>query len=79
MSEQRLCVLQINTNGAWKTVVDFDIDQVNNGELMEAAEVIAKAAHGDRKPGLRIATADGLAQPLMLWSLAKGWVEWSPR
>lgn len=70
-------MLQINTSGAWRNVVPFDVADENSTNLiMEAAATLA--AHGDGEPTVRIVSRkDGYAEPLMCWERKSGrWEPW---
>lgn len=79
----RMCRLQINTSGAWRNVVDFDLDQLDElkeAKLLDSAATMAACAQPEKPPTLRVVTtADGLQDPLMHWSASEGWKEWPCR
>jgi len=69
----RPVVLQINTTGAWRNVVQFDAGDA------DACGVIEHHAPGVAVVGrakLRIVTADGLQTLLRHWSIEHGWRDW---
>ena len=54
--QQRPAQLQVNTAGAWKTVVTFDASSdLEAAQIQEAVEVLHQV---DQKPSWRIATVD---------------------
>jgi hypothetical protein len=71
----RPCKLQINSTGAWRDVLRFDIDQVDSVALMDAASNLLVVADPDGKATLRIATADTFQHALTRWDAEKGWVD----
>ena len=67
--------LQINTSGAWRNVIDFDVD--DGGEVCALAEtLVARSLNPDRS-SLRVITPN--AVPLMLWTPETGWRAWGSR
>lgn len=68
MSNGKPCKLQINTNGAWRNVVDFDADK--HGDAIQVHAPPLAAIIGAK---LRICTADGLQTALMYWDPEHGW------
>jgi len=71
----RPCKLQINSSGAWRDVLRFDIDAVDSVALMDAASNLLVIADPDGKVALRIATADAFQSALVRWEAKKGWVD----
>lgn len=69
------CKLQINSAGAWRDVLRFDIDAVDSAALMDAASKLLVIADPDGKASLRIATADANQIALARWCARKGWVD----
>jgi hypothetical protein len=70
--------LQINTTGAWRDVVTFDLD--TGGWVLHHADRLFNFAHDPSKNGMsaRIISPGDVA-PLMIWKKATGWVEWAKR
>lgn len=71
----RPCKLQINSKGAWRDVLRFDIDAVDCVALMDAASNLLTIADPDGRSTLRIATADSFQHALTRWDAKKGWVD----
>lgn len=71
----RPCKLQINTKGAWRDVLSFDLDKVDAEALQVAAANLVVIADPDGRTGLRISTADGFQTALTRWDARKGWVD----
>jgi len=70
----RPCKLQINTKGAWRDVLTFDLDTVDVEALQIAASNLVVIADPDGRTALRIATADGFQHALIRWDAKKCWV-----
>ena len=71
----RPCKLQINSSGAWRDVLRFDIDAVDSVALMDAATNLLVIADPDGRATLRIAAADSFQQALTRWDAKNGWVD----
>ena len=71
----RPCKLQINTAGAWRDVLRFDIDAVDSVALMDAASNLLIIADPSGGATLRIATSDAYQVALVRWHVTKGWVD----
>lgn len=71
----RPCKLQINTTGAWRDVLRFDIDAVDAGALQLAASELVGIADPEGKASLRITMADSLQTTLVRWDAKNGWRE----
>ena len=71
----RLVKLQINSTGAWRDVLRFDIDAVDSDAVMKTAECLLCLADPEGKVSLRISTADAFQTALKRWSAKKGWVD----
>jgi hypothetical protein len=69
----RPCKLQINSAGAWRDLLRFDIDQVNADALQAAAASLVEIADPAGKTTLRICMADALQSTLVRWSADTGW------
>ena len=69
----RPCKLQINSSGAWRDLLRFDIDQVDDGALQDAAATLIEIADPTGRTTLRICTADALPAPLVYWGAKSGW------
>jgi len=67
--------LQINTKGAWRDVLTFDLDTVDAEALQVAAANLVVIADPDGRTALRIATADAFQRALIRWDAKKGWVD----
>ena len=64
--------LQVNTNGAWRNIIDFPRDDdIICAQVLTAAPLLAAAA-GPRAT-LRIVSADGLQTVHSHWQAGKGW------
>jgi hypothetical protein len=61
--------LQVNTTGAWRNVLDFDVN--DGGPVMSAAAGLFSLVP---QATLRI-IIPGEVAPLMYWAREKGWVE----
>lgn len=70
----RPCKLQINTAGAWRDVLRFDLDVVNDEDVQVAAAQLLLAADPDSRASLRIVMDDSLQTPLVRWNTKKGWI-----
>jgi hypothetical protein len=71
----RPCKLQINSSGAWRDVLRFDIDAGNDQAIQEAAAHLVALADPGGRTGLRIAIADAYQTVLVRWDQQKGWVD----
>lgn len=72
----RPCKLQINSTGAWRDVVRFDIDHGNEHEIQHAAEELVNAADLEGRTTMRIVINDGVSPvPLLHWNAKEGWVK----
>lgn len=71
----RPCLLQINTAGAWRTALAFDLDLIDAEALQAAATHLMVIADPTGRARMRIATGDGLQNALLRWSADKGWVD----
>lgn len=71
----RPCKLQINTSGAWRDVLRFDLDEVDAEALQVAAANLVVIADPGGRTGLRLSTADAFQTALIRWDAKKGWVE----
>jgi hypothetical protein len=74
-SKGRMVKLQINSSGAWKDLLRFDIDTVDDQAIQVAAAHLVNLADPDGRTGLRIAIADGYQTVLVRWDQKKGWVD----
>lgn len=69
----RPVLLQINTSGAWRNVVQFDAGDADACGVIEYhAPGVAVVGRGK----LRVVTNDGLQQPLRHWDIEHGWRDW---
>lgn len=69
----RPCKLQINSAGAWRDVLRFDLDKVDVEVLQLNAQRLVEVADPEGRTGLRIATADALQHALIRWDAKTGW------
>lgn len=69
----RPCKLQINTAGAWRDLLRFDIDEVDEQDLQETAARLVQLAEHPCRATLRICMADALQSTLVRWSADTGW------
>jgi len=69
----RPCKLQINTSGAWRDLLKFDIDTVDSDALQDAAADLVRAADPTDRTSLRITMADSLQTTLIRWDAEHGW------
>jgi hypothetical protein len=71
--EPRLVKLQLNTAGAWKDLLRFDIDAVDDQAIQVAAVQLVELAYPRGTASLRIATADAFQTALVRWDAKNGW------
>jgi hypothetical protein len=71
----RPCKLQINTKGAWRDVLPFDLDEVDSEALQVAAANLVVVADPGGRIGLRISAGDSYQTALIRWDAKKGWVD----
>lgn len=71
----RPCKLQINSTGAWRDMLQFDIDQVDAEVVQIKAAELVIVANPESRTTLRIVTCDGMQTALVRWDVKKGWVE----
>ena len=71
----RPCKLQINSTGAWRDMLQFDIDQVDAEVVQIKAAELVIVANPENRTTLRIVTCDGMQTALVRWDVKKGWVE----
>jgi hypothetical protein len=66
-------MLQINTAGAWRNVVEFDVANTDaTDRVLEAGATLA--AYGLNSPKVRIVKMEGgYAAPLLRWCPKTGW------
>lgn len=67
--------LQINTTGAWRDVLRFDLDKVDVEALQLAAQRLVEVADPDGRTSLRIVIADALQAALVRWDAKAGWAD----
>lgn len=71
--EPRMVRLQLNTSGAWKDILRFDIDAVDDQAIQIAAVQLVELAYPHGSASLRIATADAFQTALVRWDAKNGW------
>lgn len=71
----RPCKLQINSSGAWRDVLRFDIDSVDVEALQVAAVNLVLLADPKGNTTLRISTADAFQTALIRWDSKRGWAD----
>ena len=71
--EPRMVRLQLNTSGAWKDILRFDIDAVDDQAIQIAAVQLVELAYPRGSASLRIATADAFQTALVRWDAKNGW------
>lgn len=71
--EPRMVRLQLNTSGAWKDLLRFDIDEVDDQAIQIAAVQLVELAYPRGSASLRIATADAFQTALVRWDAKNGW------
>lgn len=71
----RPCKLQINTAGAWRDVLRFDLDAVDAEALQVAAANLVTIGNPSGRATLRIVMDNGLTDVLTHWDAKKGWAE----
>ena len=71
--EPRMVRLQLNTSGAWKDILRFDIDAVDDQAIQIAAVHLVELAYPRGSASLRIATADAFQTSLVRWDAKNGW------
>lgn len=69
----RLVKLQINTAGAWRDVITFDVE--NEDQVLHHAPSLVGCSVAPDRVSLR-AIIPGDTAPLLIWTHAKGWREW---
>lgn len=69
----RPCKLQINTSGAWRDLLRFDIDTIDADALQVAAAELVSIADPEGRTTLRITIADSLQSVIVRWDAKKGW------
>lgn len=69
----RIVKLQINTAGAWRDVITFDVENEDQ-VLHHAPNLVGCSPHFD-KVTLRV-IIPGDTKPLLNWSHEHGWREW---
>lgn len=69
----RPCKLQINTSGAWRDLLRFDIDTIDADALQVAAAELVSIADPEGRTTLRITMADSLQSVIVRWDAKKGW------
>jgi hypothetical protein len=72
----RIVKIQINSAGAWRDVLRFDITAVDIIAVMDAAALLVSLT--DQKMGvtsLRLATSDTHQKAITRWTAANGWVD----
>jgi hypothetical protein len=67
--------LQINSTGAWRDVLRFDMNAADICAVMDAAALLVILADPLCKTGLRISTADTHQKAISRWDAQKGWVD----
>lgn len=72
-TEPRMVRLQLNTSGAWKDILRFDIDEVDDQAIQVAAVQLVELAYPRGTASLRIATADAFQTALVRWDAKNGW------
>ena len=76
-SDKRIVKLQINASGAWRDVMEFDVDDAD--QVMDQAQELFKWDRFASKLSLRI-IIPGDTKPLMICNLDEGeWVKWEDR
>lgn len=75
-AQPRPLKLQINTAGAWRDVIRFDLS--DGDEVLHHAENLAlRSAHAGQV-SLRV-IIPGDTAPLQLWTRQRGWFDWQAR
>lgn len=69
----RPCKLQINTSGAWRDLLKFNIDAIDSDALQVAAAELVGIADPEGRTSLRITMADCLQTALVHWDAKRGW------
>lgn len=74
--EPKLVKLQVNTSGAWRDVMMFNVER--DAQVMDLApRLFLLAQYGDRVK-LRV-IIPGDTAPLVDWNLEQGWREWGEK
>ena len=74
--EQKLVKLQVNTSGAWRDIMTFDVGQ--DALVMDLApRLFCLAQYGERVK-LRV-IIPGDTAPLVDWDHAQGWLAWGEK
>ena len=71
--EPNLVKLQINTAGAWRDVLRFDIDAVDVKAIQAASVQLVEVAYPQGGASLRIVTTEAYPRALWHWDLKRGW------
>jgi len=72
----RLVQLQVNTSGAWRNVMVFDV--ARDHEVMDLAPRLFLQSQYGEHAKLRV-IVPGDTAPLVDWSWKQGWLEWGAR
>lgn len=76
----RIVKLQLNTSGAWRNLIDFDLDALNEldqARVLDSAGEMVAAAYRGRLVSMRVIPSDPAVgiSPLMRWTPDGGWQE----
>ena len=71
----RPCKLQFNARGAWRDVLQFDLDAVDDEALQVAAVKLLLLADPQGGTKARICMADSFQSVLLYWDAKSGWRE----
>lgn len=79
----RIVKLQLNISGAWRNVIEFDLDasdELQQARILDCGAEMVTAAYPSRPVSMRVISADPAAgmSPLMRWTPKDGWQESQP-
>lgn len=69
-------MLQINTAGSWRNVVEFDVADADAADhVMKACAALATYGYGRIRARV-VKPTNGYPEPLMYWTPEAGWKRW---
>lgn len=72
---QRIVNLDVNESGSWRRVTTFNLDDFEDGDIEHCAAHLLEMSANPRIRARIIIPGD--VAPLVTWSKADGWREWS--
>lgn len=73
-TEQKRVHLEVNDSGGWRRVTDFDLAEVEDGDVEHCAQQLLQMSCNPRLKARIIMPGD--TAPLLTWSRIEGWREW---